>query len=57
MSGFASNVCLPVCLFFGAWESMVFISILIEAVIFLAALCTSGVSVDKTSKYVRLFSF
>lgn len=36
---------------------MVFINILIEAVICLAALCTSGVSVDKTSKYVHLFSF
>jgi hypothetical protein len=35
----------------------VFINILIEAVICLAALCTSGVSVDKISMYVHLFSF
>ena len=35
---------------------MVFIIILIETVICLAALCTSGVSVDKTSKYVHLLS-
>jgi len=33
------------------------ISILIEAVICLAVLCTSGVSVGKTPKYVHLFSF
>ena len=56
MSGFASK-CLPPSLFFGAWESMVFINILIEAVICLAALCISGVSFDKTSKYVNFFSF
>ena len=35
---------------------MVFIIILIETVICLAALCTSRVSVDKTSKYVHLLS-
>jgi len=35
----------------------VFINILIEAVMCLATLCTSGVSVDKIPKYVHLFSF
>ena len=34
-----------------------FINILIEAVMCLATLCTSGVSVDKIPKYVHLFSF